>query len=119
MKILLFILFFMSIASYSQTSDIDERKSYINLINNETFLSLGNNDLMYYECSNDCYDCTITITEKYYRGIKTSKKQKQELGKMLLEQYTYLFYSKGFKNLAIKIEGIESITKDLKLNRKN
>ncbi len=107
----------VSFYSNAQETESNERKIYIEEINKQTFTSLGNNDLMYYECSNDCIDSVINILEKYWRGIKTTKKQKQELGKTLLEQYTYLFYSKGFKTLTIKIEGIEPITKDLKLYR--
>jgi hypothetical protein len=113
--LILFLLF--GKITYAQSTQIDERKNYIEEINKQTFTSLGNNDLMYYECSNDCIDSVINISEKYWRGIKTSKKQKQELGKSLLEQYTYLFYSKGFKSLTIKIEGIEPISKELILNR--
>jgi hypothetical protein len=118
MKKIFFAYLILSITNvFSQSNEVEERKNYINEINSQTFLSLGNNDLMYYECSNECFDVEINISEKYWRGIKTSKKQKQELGKTLLEQYTYLFYSKGFKLLTIKIEGIEPIVKELKLNR--
>lgn len=113
--LILFLLFVKM--TYSQSTQIDERKNYIEEINKQTFTSLGNNDLMYYECINDCIDLVVNISEKYWKGIKTTKKQKQELGNSLLEQYTYLFYSKGFKTLTIKIEGIEPIKKDLKLNR--
>ena len=114
--ILILILFFGK-NIYSQSTENEERKNYIEEINKQTFTSLGNNDLMYYECNNDCIDAVVNISEKYWRGIKTTKKQKQELGKSLSEQYNYLFYSKGFRMLTIKIEGIEPITKDLKLNR--
>ena len=116
-KLILILFLLLGKITYSQSTQIDERKNYIEEINKQTFISLGNNDLMYYECSNDCLDSVINISEKYWKGIKTSKKQKQELGKTLLEQYTYLFYSKGFKTLTIKIEGIESISKELILNR--
>lgn len=116
-KVLLLFNLFLSTIVYSQSSEIDERNSYIDETNKQTFVLLGNNDLMYYECTNECFEVVITITEKYWRGIKTSKKQKQELGKNLLEQYNYLFYAKGFKTLTIQIEGIEPISKDLKLNR--
>jgi hypothetical protein len=116
-RILLGFLMLVSFYTNAQETEINERKNYIEEINKQTFTSLGNNDLMYYECSNDCIDLVVNISEKYWKGIKTSKKQKQELGNSLLEQYTYLFYSKGFKTLTIKIEGIEPIKKDLKLNR--
>jgi hypothetical protein len=113
-KVFLILFLLFGKMTYSQSTQIDERKNYIEEINKQTFTSLGNNDLMYYECSNDCIDLVVNISEKYWKGIKTTKKQKQELGNSLLEQYTYLFYSKGFKTLTIKIEGIEPIKKDLK-----
>lgn len=116
-KLILILFLLLGKITYSQLTQIDERKNYIEEINKQTFTSLGNNDLMYYECNNDCTDLVVNISEKYWKGIKTTKKQKLELGKTLLEQYTYLFYSKGFKTLTIKIEGIESISKELILNR--
>jgi hypothetical protein len=116
-KVILILFLIFGKVTYSQSTEIDARKIYIEEINKQTFTSLGNNDLMYYECSNDCIDLVVNISEKYWRGIKTSKKQKQELGKSLSEQYTYLFFSKGFKTLTIKIEGLEPISKELILNR--
>ncbi|MCZ8367794.1 hypothetical protein [Flavobacterium sp.] len=116
-KKIFFLLLFSVSNFFAQSQEVDTRKNYINEVNSQTFLSLGNNDIMYYECKNECFDVEIFISEKYWRGIKTSKKQKQELGKTLIEQYTYLFYSKGFKTITVNIEGIEPITKELKLNR--
>jgi hypothetical protein len=115
-KVILILFLLLGKITYSQSTEIDERKIYIEEINKQTFTSLGNNDLMFYKCSNDCFDLVVNISEKYWKGIKTTKKQKQELGKSLLEQYTYLFYSKGFKSLTIEIEGIEPISKELILN---
>ncbi len=118
MKNIIFIsIVLFNINAYSQSISIEERIKYIEETNNQTFTTLGNNNLLYYECVNDCNTVIINITEKYWRGIKTSKRQKQDLGKSLLEQYTFLFLSKGFKILTIKIEGIEPITKELKLDR--
>lgn len=125
MKKIVFILFILlSKITYSQSSEIDVRKSYIQEINNQTFTSLGNNDLMYYECNNECIDIVLNISEKYWSSpllgggsLKYSKKLKQQTAISMSEQYTYLFYSKGFKTFIIKIEGIEPIIKDLKLNR--
>jgi hypothetical protein len=109
---------------FVKSTEIDVRKSYIEEVNKQTFTTLGNNDLMYYECSNDCTDIVLNISEKYWSlpmlgggSLKYSKKIKQQTAISISEQYTYLFYSKGFKTLIIKIEGIEPITKDLKLNR--
>jgi hypothetical protein len=116
-RFILILFLLIGKITYSQSTEIDVRKTYIEEVNKQTFTTLGNNDLMYYECNNDCFDVVVNISEKYWKGIKTTKKQKQELGNTLSEQYTYLFYSKGFKTLIIKIEGIEPITKDLKLNR--
>lgn len=123
-KIVLILLLLLSKFTYSQTSQIDERKNYIEEANKLTFTSLGNNDLLYYECNNDCSEIVLNISEKYWSSpmlgggsLKYSKKQKQQTAITMSEQYTYLFYSKGFKTLIIKIEGLEPITKDLKLNR--
>ena len=116
-NVVLILFLLLTKITYAQSTEIEVRKSYIEEVNKQTFTSLGNNDLMYYECKNDCIDAVVNISEKYWKGIKTTKKQKQDLGNSLLEQYTYLFYSNGFKILTIKIEGIEPITKDLKLNR--
>ena len=123
-KVVLILFLLISKITYSQSTEIDVRKSYIEELNKQTFTTLGNNDLMYYECNNDCLDIVLNISEKYWSSpmlgggsLKYSKKLKQQTANSMSEQYTYLFYSKGFKTLIIKIEGIEPITKDLKLNR--
>jgi hypothetical protein len=116
-KIYITLFLLIGINTYSQLLNIEERNNYIKEVNNQTFMALGNNDKMYYECLNDCNDVIINIKDKYWNDIKCSKKIKEKTGKLLLEQYTYLFFSKGFKTLTIKTEGLEPIKKELILNR--
>ena len=129
-KLLLGTLLLLSTIGFSQTDTITQetiniqlksRIDYVKEMNDTTYLLLGNNDIMYYECDDTCTTITLTLTEKFFTnnmgGLSFSKKVRKQTGETLLEQYNYLFLKRGFDTFNVKVEGIELITKKLKLNR--
>ncbi len=124
-KLLLGTLLLLSTIGFSQTDTITQEKintqlksrtDFVKEMNEGLYLSLGNNDIMYYECDDICTNITLTLTEKFFTslsGLSFSKKIRKQTGETLLEQYNYLFLKRGFDTFNVKVEGIELITKKL------
>lgn len=118
MKLLILILS-LPMLVYSQKINEASRLEFIKIANHETFIVTGDNDKFYYSCATACEDVTINISDKYLKQMfySTSKKSKEKLINTFFDQYKYLLFSNGFKNLTIKLEAIESVTRPLNLAR--
>lgn len=109
MKTTLFLLF-ISIACFGQG-----RQSYIDTLNHQMALQLGNVDDFNYSCSDNCQVITMNISENFMQKSRLkSDKGKYEYAMTMLNQYSYLFQTQGFKGFIVHIEGLEPVSKQLK-----
>lgn len=90
------------------------QQSYIDSINHQTFLQTGNTTDLYYECLDSCQTVVMNFSEAYMSKfrLKTTK-ARNEYALTMLNQYGYLFKSRGFNKFVVNVAGVPSVKKHL------